>query len=140
MRGCVADLRVFGYDETMSLKRSSRAIVVWIVLLALGFTQMALAAEPCMQPVMTAADAFVTAAEGDCHHPDVASANLCLKQCTGGDRVFFSNLAVVAPPPMMPALMLPLPADTTCSHGMAMARADIIVDPPIPIRFCSFLI
>lgn len=123
----------------MRLKLLSRA-VVWIVLLALGFTQMAVAAEPCMQPVMTVADAFVTAGEDDCHHPDVATANLCLKQCIGGDRVFFSTLAVVAPPPMMPVRMLPLPTDGAHSRGMAMARMDIIVDPPIPIRFCSFLI
>jgi hypothetical protein len=140
MRGCIAGLSAFGYDEFMSLKQSSRTFVAWIVLLALGFTQMALAAEPCMQPVMTAADAFVTAAQDDCHHPDVASANLCLKQCTGGDRVSFSTLAVVAPPPMMPVLMLPLSTDGARSRGMAMARVDIIVDPPIPIRFCSFLI
>lgn len=131
----------------MRLKQLSR-VVVWIVLLALGFTQMAVAAEPCIQPVMTAADAFVTAAQDDCHHhPDVASANLCLKQanlclkqCTGGDRVSFSTLTVMAPPPMMPVLMLPLSTDGTRSRGMAMARMDIIVDPPIPIRFCSFLI
>lgn len=139
MRGRIAGLRAFGYDEPMRLKQASHA-VVWIVLLALGFTQMALAAEPCMQPAMIAADAFVTAGEDDCHHPSAASANLCLKQCVGSDRVSFNTLTVVAPPPMMPVLMLPLPTDGICSHGMAMARVDIIVDPPIPIRFCSFLI
>lgn len=123
----------------MKLRRSFRA-VVWMVLLALGFTQMALAAEPCMQPAMIATDAFVTAGQGDCHHPSAGSANLCLKQCVGDDRVSFSTPAVVAPPPMMPLLMLPLPTDGTHARGMAMARVDIMVDPPIPIRFCSFLI
>jgi hypothetical protein len=49
-------------------------------------------------------------------------------------------LPVVAPPPLMPVLMLPLPADGMLSRVAAAARADPVVDLPISIRFCSFLI
>ncbi|MBX9812172.1 MAG: hypothetical protein K2Y16_11265 [Burkholderiales bacterium] len=123
----------------MIAKRWSR-VAVWIALLALGFTQMVSAAQPCMQPVMTVSDAFVTASEDSCHHSDSANAGLCLKQCIGGDRLSSTILPVVAPPPMMPVLILPLPTDGARSRVVAAARAGLVVDPPIPIRFCSFLI
>ena len=118
----------------MITRRWSR-VAVCIALSALGFAQMAVAAQLCMQPAAT-----VAASGDDCHHPDSASADLCLKQCLGGDRVSSTILPVVAPPPLMSVLILPLPADGTPSRVAAAARADPVVDPPIPIRFCSFLI
>ena len=120
-------------------KRWFRA-AVWGLPLALGFSQMVTAAQLCMQPAATVSDAFATTSEDGCQHPDAASADLCMKQCIGGDLVSSTILPVVAPPPLMPVLILPLPADGTPSRVAAAARADPVVDPPIPIRFCSFLI
>ena len=118
----------------MIMKRWFRA-AVWIVLLALGFTQMVTAAQLCMQPAAT-----VAASGDDCHHPDSASADLCMKQCIGGDRVSSTVLPVVAPPPLMAVFIVPLPTDGTHVRVAVAARADPVVDPPIPIRFSSFLI
>ena len=122
----------------MITKRWLRA-AVWGLLLALGFSQVVTAAQLCMPPA-TVSNAYATAAEDDCQHPDAASAGLCMKQCIGGDLGSSTILPVVALPPLMSVLILPLPADGTPSRVAAAARADPVVDPPIPIRFCSFLI
>lgn len=118
----------------MITKRWSR-VAVCIALSALGFTQMVAAAQLCMQPAAT-----VAASGDDCHHPDSASADLCLKQCLGGDLVSSTILPVVAPPPLMAVFIVPLPTDGTHARVAVAARADPVVDPPISIRFCSFLI
>lgn len=122
----------------MITKRWLRAAVCGL-LLALGFSQMVTAAQLCMPPA-TVSNAYATASEDGCQHPDAASAGLCMKQCIGGDLGSSTILPVVAPPPLMPVLMLPSPADGTPARVAAAARADPVVDPPIPIRFCSFLI
>ncbi len=97
------------------------------------FTQFAHAAEPCMMAEMAPAMAFD---EQPCHD----NGNACLADCTDENQsASYTELPILALS-QLAILTLPEAPAQTVQVISADSPAVFISDPPIPIRFCSFLI
>jgi hypothetical protein len=114
-----------------------RSRVSWALLLVLFFAQGALAANVCFKAAGAAYP--VSEAAQDAHCGEVPAAlNLCLKHCADQSDDIYSPPPLAAP--TTPVLTVPGAPD-----GVRLSRTPIVAanashDPPIPIRFCSFLI
>lgn len=105
----------------------SRALLVLML-----FTQFAHAAQPCMMAEKAPAMAFD---EQSCHD----NANVCLADCTDENQsAGHVELAVLALSQLV-VLTLPEAPGQAAQVISADSPAVFNSDPPIPIRFCSFL-
>lgn len=127
----------------------------WLARLMLGlvlFGQGVVAANACVTPDASAVHAFSSAtmeamaddmAMDSCHeHEDqIPNANACLSHCTQSDQINADqHLAALAAPVSVAELVLPQPQ--ALSVSFPKARFEPLAfnsDPPIPIRFCTFL-
>ena len=109
-----------------------------LVLLAALFAQAAVAANACLTPNSMRAQPAANAASSHCEQSDGISLNLCLYQWA--DQTDQSTTPPAIAAPIAAVLTVPdavqclLPWITPIVAGYAGH------DPPIPIRFCSFLI
>lgn len=123
----------------------------WLARLMLGlvlFGQGVVAANACVTPDASAVHAFSSAAMADdmamdsCHeHEDqMPNANACLSHCTQSDQIADQHVVSLAAPVSVAVQVLPQPEALATSFPKA--RFEPLAfnsDPPIPIRFCTFL-
>ncbi len=106
------------------------------------FAQAAFAAQPCVEPGMSAASAMAHSGSDDCcGGRSVSETNLCAVACTDENKLVGSgefvsvparvDVALLVLPPLEPAL----PGLAVAPQGTALAAA-----PPKSILFCSILV
>lgn len=112
-----------------------RRLVSRLLLAMLLFAQAAQAADACRMAETLPAMAFDQTA-APCHA--TGSANQCLADCTAGSQVSAEAWVPLFAPPTVALLSLPAVDfhNRRISETLCPARS---ADPPIPIRFCSFL-
>jgi hypothetical protein len=119
----------------MRLKRHSLIRLAWLVLAALLFAQGALAANGCLRPSQAASETVMHDADCPFAQP---SAALCIYRFSTDDQSDQQAAIPEIGAGVVPALVVAAPVTVAArSRPSAPARS---VDPPIPIRFCSFLI
>lgn len=105
-----------------------------LLLVVLLFAQFAQAAQPCPMATQAAAMAFDPQ-----EMPCMASANACLADCTKSDQSPGHSerpVMVGAAPAILTVAEAPVIFRVACRAADSAMRTS---DPPIPIRFCSFL-
>lgn len=110
------------------------------MLVCLLFAQAAIATSGCLM-TNSGLDAVISVADrSDCAGSGTMNANLCLAHCSASDQsVGTTSLALAVPTSLAPVLL----AARTEPHfipELCAARIERATDPPIPIRFCSYLI
>ena len=120
------------------ITRRIRRAGIRIVLLGVLFAQAAVAANACLTPSSMRAQPTANAASSHCELSDEISPNLCLyqwadqsDQSTTPPGVAAASAAVLAVPDAAQRLLPWITPFVAWYAGH---------DPPIPIRFCSFLI
>jgi hypothetical protein len=109
----------------------------FFVLFGVLFAQAAVAANACLRPLSAPAMA-VAQPSAHCKAQQQVSLNLCLYHCADqSDRY--------TPQPVIPAATLPVLSITQTAFVPDVSLRPRVVtaathDPPIPLRFCSFLI
>ncbi len=107
------------------------------MLCAMLFAQAAVAASACLRP-LSAPSTAGTQQSAHCEAQQEAGLNLCLYHCADqSDRY--------TPQPVIPAATLPVLSITQTAFVPDVSLRPRVAtaathDPPIPIRFCSFLI
>lgn len=110
-----------------------------LVLVFLFFAQAALAASGCLMPGSGLAKAMAPTGKSGCSDERRMNLNLCLAHCNADSQSLDTGeLPVSAPPPSV-VLAVPL-VDYPERLTLSVVRVERTSDPPIPIRFCSFLI
>ena len=118
---------------TRRLLRNGAFLVFFGVL----FAQAAVIANACLRQLSVPAAASAQAS-AHCEAQQKVSLNLCLYQCADqSDRY--------TPQPVIPAATLPVLSITQTAFVIDVSLRPRVAtaathDPPIPIRFCSFLI
>jgi hypothetical protein len=121
----------------MIAKRMQRA-GIRLVLLAALFAQAAVAANACLTPSSMRAQPAANAAASHCELSDEISLNLCLYQWA--DQTDQSTTPPVVAAPLAAVLTVPVAAQCLLPWISPLVAGNAGHDPPIPIRFCSFLI
>lgn len=106
------------------------------VLALLLFSQAALALSGCMMPSGGFPQMAASAESGA---DGGMNLNLCLAHCSAGDQSLDLNLLPPIAPPSTPMLFV-LSGEPHEQRPLFVERLERATDPPIPIRFCSFLI
>lgn len=112
------------------------------MLLAALFAQGVLAAHAC---VADAGSVQTLAMQSDaesmpCHEAERTISNACLMHCTQSDQVNIDHHTMVAAPVDVPVLHVAMPQPQHLALTLAYAPLPLNTGPPLPIRFCSFLI
>ena len=108
------------------------------MLLGLMFAQAAVAANACLTPGSMCAQPAADAASTHCQQPDEISPNLCFYQWA--DQSGPSTTPPVLAAPLAAVLTVPDVAHCLLPPLSPVLAGNAGHDPPIPIRFCSFLI
>ena len=108
-----------------------------LVLLAVFFAQAAVAANACLTPSSMRAQPAANVASSHCEQSDEISLNLCLYQWA--DQTDQSMPPAIAAP-IAAVLTVPDAAQCLLPWISPIVSGYPGHDPPIPIRFCSFLI
>lgn len=121
--------------------RSRRRLgrIARLLLVALFCTQAAFAASACLMPSAKLAQAMAAMEQSECDDVRGMNASLCHAHCTSEDQSLDAGGQPVVAAPSLPVLVVPSiqqPKHTPYS-AVHIERS---TDPPIPIRFCSFLI
>lgn len=109
-----------------------------LVLLAVFFAQAAVAANACLTPSSMRAHPAANAVASHCEQSDEISLNLCLYQWADQTDPSTTPPAIAAP--IAAVLTVPDAAQCLLPWISPIIVGDAGHDPPIPIRFCSFLI
>jgi len=127
--------------------------IKWLARLMLGltlFAQGVVAADACVAPDASPAHAYTQAQAGaaehdvdamPCHDEETPNANACLAHCTQSDQISADqhNAQLAAPVSVLNWII----TQPQTRHIRPVISAEHLVldtGPPIPIRFCSFLI
>ncbi len=122
----------------MISRRIQRAGIRLVLLSAL-FAQAAVAANACLTPdSMRAAQCATNAASSHCGLANEVSLNLCLYQWAAQTDQSMTPPVIAAP--IAAALTVPDAAQCLLPWVSLVVGGYPGHDPPIPIRFCSFLI
>ncbi|MBI3901657.1 MAG: hypothetical protein HY306_01715 [Nitrosomonadales bacterium] len=118
----------------------------WLTRLMLGlvlFAQGVVAANACVSPIASPAQAYVLAQDEDampCHEQQAPNANACLTHCTQSDQISVDqHEAPVAVPLGALAWTVPQPQAQSIRPLASFDHLALDTGPPIPIRFCSLL-
>ena len=144
-KGAVA--MCYSFIDTMNLSRPSRFFAALVTLFCLLFTQLAIAAYVCPQPIQAPVSVTAnaeTADMPDCSEMDAQQRNLCHAHCAEGKQsldtpaaphvgAFVASTLVC----VLHGALLPAPILLTSSAALPLQRATA---PPIAIRNCCFLI
>src|SRR3970040_2179794 len=121
------------------IARRIRRVGIRIVLLGILFAQAAVAANACLTPgSMRAAPCATGAAPTHCQQPDEISSNLCFYQWADQSGQSMT-------PPVVAASIAAVLTVADAAQCLLPWTSPVVGDspghdPPIPIRFCSFLI
>jgi hypothetical protein len=126
----------------MSLRSRHRlARIACALLMFLFFAQAALAASGCLMPGSGLAKALAAAEKSGCSGEGSMNLNLCLAHCNSDSQSLDTGELPVSTLPSSVVLVVP---PVGCPERLTLAVAVVCVErtsePPIPIRFCSFLI
>lgn len=112
------------------------------LLLVVGlFVQGTLAAHACVTHEVSAVKALSMQAGGEsCHHAESASANECLAHCTQSEQVNVDQQQVAVPIISEVVLHIAVPQPQLKVPASAYSPLAVNSDPPLIIRFCTFLI
>ena len=121
----------------MMLKRRHSVFATWLMLALLLFAQAAQAALPCLtagsDPVMAYSDHDDEA----CRH--TANPNACLTQCNDAAQpASHGDLSALAAP-LTAVLTVPQPLPARVAYSCDAVGLRVAPDPPISIRYCSYL-
>ncbi len=119
----------------------------WLSRLMLGlvlFAQGIVAANACVAPGASPAQAYVieqNAGATPCHDEELSTANACLGHCTQPDRISVDqhNVSIAAPVSVISWATIQ-PQAQSMRLAISPEYLALNTGPPIPIRFCSFLI
>src|SRR5450759_4014183 len=120
------------------IARRIRRAGIHIVLLGVLFAQAAVAANACLTPSSMRAQPAANAASSHCEQSDEISLNLCLYQWADQTDQNVTPPAIAAP--IAAVLTVPDATQYLLPWISPVIAGDAGHDPPIPIRFCSFLI
>lgn len=124
-----------------------RCIARLLLGLAL-FTHWTLAAHACESLTSSAAQAFSMQAADDemadmddCHEAASGNANACLAHCTQADQIGLDAPIHAIAPPATVALLVDVPEPVQArALRSCNTHPPLNTDPPLAIRFCSFLL
>lgn len=102
------------------------------------FTQAAFASRPCVDAGMSAASALAADKDHGCETA-VSEVNLCVMECTDGDKVS-AHAPLLIPPAATHAVLTLAVSDSTHLRRGRPGLQIATHDPPKTLRFCSFLI
>ncbi len=108
------------------------------MLLGLVFAQAAIAANACLTSNATGTQLAADAASSHCERENEISLNLCLYQWA--DQTGQSTTPSMVAAPLAAVLTAPDAAQCLLPWITPIVAGSAGHDPPIPIRFCSFLI
>ena len=120
------------------IARRIRRAGIHIVLLGVLFAQAAVAANACLMPSSMRTQPAANAASSHCEQSDEISLNLCLYQWA--DQTDQSTTPPMVAAPLAAVLTVPDAAQCLLPWITPIIAGYAGHDPPIPIRFCSFLI
>ena len=120
------------------IARRIRRAGIHIVLLGVLFAQAAVAANACLTPSSMLTHSMANAAASHCEQSNEISLNLCLYQWA--DQTDTSTTPPVVAAPLAAVLTVPDSAQCLLPWITPIIAGYAGHDPPIPIRFCSFLI
>ena len=120
------------------ITRRIRLTCMRIVLLGVLFAQAAVAVGGCLTPSSMRAQPVASAAASHCEQSDGISLNLCLYQWA--DQTGQNTTPAVIAAPLAAVLTVPDAARCLLPWITPLVAGSAGHDPPIPIRFCSFLI
>ena len=126
-----------GYHQPMIKRRLLHAGARFVLLAAL-FAQVAVAASACLTPSPARAQSAAGAASTHCQQSDEVSPNLCFYQWADQSDQGTAQPAVAVP--IAAVLTVPHAAQCLLPWIPPIVPGNAGHDPPIPIRFCSFLI
>jgi hypothetical protein len=109
-----------------------------LLLLTVLFAQAAVAANACLTPSSMRAQPMANAASSHCEQSDEVSLNLCLYQWADQADQNTTPPAIAAP--IVVILTVPDAVQRLLPWISPIIAGYAGHDPPIPIRFCSFLI
>ena len=109
-----------------------------MVLLGVLFAQAAVAANACLMPSSVPVQSAAGAASTHCQQPDEINPNLCFYQWA--DQSGQSATPPVVAAPIAAVLTVADVAQCLRPWTSPVVGGSPGHDPPIPIRFCSFLI
>ena len=112
--------------------------VARFALFAALFAQAAVAASACLSSLSAALPVIDTQMSDHCRAQQQISLNLCLYHCTDQSDHYSQQPAVPAATVTVLSVVPAVVAHTGSRPHVPAAAATH--DPPIPIRFCSFLI
>ncbi len=105
-----------------------------LVLFAQGVVSTSVYAAPASQPSAQGHHSM------SCHDKQAPSSSACVTHCSQADQINLDHGAVLAAPVSTVSWQLNLPADRRISLRVLRQQVALDTGPPIPIRFCSFLI
>ena len=113
------------------------------MLLVAFFAQGILAAHACVAPDASAVQTFAMPADVgamSCHEAEAIISNECLMHCTQSDQVNLDHHTMAAAPAGVVILHIAMPQLQRQALTLAHTPLPLNTGPPLPIRFCSFLI
>ncbi len=119
------------------IKRRLLHAGVRLVLFAALFAQAAVAANACLTPSSAPAQSAAGAASTHCQQSDEINPNLCFYQWADQSDQHTAQPVLAAP--AVAVLTVPDAARYLLPWIPPLVAGDAGHDPPIPIRFCSFL-
>ena len=122
----------------MLFARKSRIRIGWLLLLAALFAQGAVASSGCLMPAAVLSSVIAGTSNPHCDS-SMPNPNLCLVRVKDQSNSDSAQPLVAAPAPDAPLVLQPQVTVTTPTCLLAHTPFQA-TDPPIPIRFCSFLI
>ena len=121
------------------VRRRTRTFVARLLLGAVLFAQVALAAAACDMPVRAPAQVFSGQESMPCHEEPARNANLCLAHCLSADQS--ADTPQVAAPVWIGAALFPVDiADRGREHVVPLQRLLPRPTAPPRILFQTFLI
>jgi len=129
----------------LHLRKLARATLALLL-----FAQGVVAAQACVMSVTDPVQAFAPAMDKmvmqgeehmSCHEQAGENKNACLVHCTQADQINSDQATPAFMPSSMAVLVVDVPAAQTSTIPRCnVARIAFNSGPPIPIRFCTFLI
>lgn len=129
----------------LHLRKLARATLALLL-----FAQGVVAAQACVMAEANPVQAFAPAMEEmamqgaehmSCHEQPAENKNACLVHCTQADQISAEQAAPVFMPSSTAVLVVDAPAVQTSNIPRCnVAQVAFNSGPPIPIRFCTFLI
>ncbi len=119
---------------TLHTRRWTGRLMMALVLFAQGVVSANSYAAPAAPAAAPAHHAMA------CHEKQLPSSSTCLSHCAQADQISIDQVAAPAAPAAVASWKISLPALPRLTPAVRQQQVALDTGPPIPIRFCSFLI